>query len=198
MTDTSRSNRSMNTIHTASSDATDRTKNDGTPFPFLEFRIVNDHANFKKRAVRNAHVTAMVQLSARDAQNAKGSLNKRASSRNTFTEYVSVASKDTSTKEEQKPSSPFDVEGNDSSNSLRSSRILQMGRNRRAGLKLSASILATALLVQETDNDDDLSSGLEGRVSVMLVTPCILTSLYIIHSIFIWCYLLSRCTILSP
>ena len=39
MTDTSRSNRSMNTIHTASSDATDRTKNDGTPFPFLESRL---------------------------------------------------------------------------------------------------------------------------------------------------------------
>jgi len=34
------------------------------PFPFLEFRLVNDHANSKNRAIVNARANAMVQLSA--------------------------------------------------------------------------------------------------------------------------------------
>ena len=38
------------------------------PYPFLEFRIVNGHANYKKREIRNAHVSAMVQLTPADAE----------------------------------------------------------------------------------------------------------------------------------
>lgn len=40
---------------------------EAVPYPFLEFRIVNDHANHKSRAVRNASCAALVSLSGKHA-----------------------------------------------------------------------------------------------------------------------------------
>lgn len=40
---------------------------EAVPYPFLEFRIINDHANHKSRAVRNASCAALVSLSGKHA-----------------------------------------------------------------------------------------------------------------------------------
>jgi hypothetical protein len=42
-------------------------KGEVVPYPFLEFRVINDHANYKSRAVRNASCAALVSLSGKHA-----------------------------------------------------------------------------------------------------------------------------------
>merc|ERR1712194_654364 len=69
------------------------------PFPFLEFRMVNDHANYKNRAVLHARVNAMVQLSTEDADNARGSQKgdpqgSRRQSGVNFREHITFAPKE--------------------------------------------------------------------------------------------------------
>jgi hypothetical protein len=58
------------------------------PYPFLEFRIVNEHANYKNREIRNAHVAAIVQLTPADAEN---SLDRDTSVTDLHREYVTPA-----------------------------------------------------------------------------------------------------------
>jgi len=165
VTDASRSNRS---ISTADSDGARGPPSrlgaiHDMPYPFLEFRIVNDHANYKNRAVRNAHVNAMVQLSALDAENARaGLLDRRRSSKATFREYVSVVPKDSPVKDAKKPRPPSIEESDSLDSSFRTKRIQLARSNRRQSL--GASIIATALIVQESDHDKGKGSGLEGRV----------------------------------
>ncbi len=134
-------------------------------YPFLEFRIVNDHANYKNRSIRNARVTAMVQLSSRDADLVRG-LDNRRSSRATFREYVTVSS---SAKEDSRLSSSSTSNNNNSDHSLdRPPPRLNNSnaRNRRKNIGgLTQSIIATALVVQETDQDEGSAAGTpEGRV----------------------------------
>jgi hypothetical protein len=45
---------------------------EAVPYPFLEFRIVNDHANYASRAVRNASCAALVSLSGKHAEMISG------------------------------------------------------------------------------------------------------------------------------
>ena len=56
------------------------------PYPFLEFRIVNDHANYKSRAVRNASCAALVSLSGKHAEMISGEAQQ--SSEQTYKEFV--------------------------------------------------------------------------------------------------------------
>lgn len=64
-------------------------------FPFLEFRLVNDHAN-QQRAVLNARANAMVQLSAEDADKRRDrrGLSQRQESNPVFRDYIMVAPTD--------------------------------------------------------------------------------------------------------
>lgn len=134
------------------------------PFPFLEFRIVNDHANYKNRAIRNAAVTAMVQLDAKDAESIARGLSKRSNSAaGTFREYVTMAStthsnsKESLTKNGQRPTSPT---SNNENNPTR--RAPSNHRQKRGGL--TESIIAKAIIVQESDSGEGKGNGPEGRV----------------------------------
>lgn len=157
----SRLSRGLNAIH-------EGPKSEGTAFPFLEFRIVNDHANHKHRSVRNARVTAMVQLSTNDAENARDALDQTGSSKRVLREYVTVASSskpcnDSFTEDSKRPTSPTNNDSN--GNTLigqNPPRINAREARRQHGL--SASIIATAMMVQESDTVCEKGSGPEGRV----------------------------------
>lgn len=143
-------------------------KGEVPPYPVLEFRIVNDSANHKNRAIRNARVTAMVQLSSEDADAADMAASrstKQMSSSETFREYITVASvKDSFTAESKRPTFP---PKNDSNDCTPIDRRVQprIARNMNRGKHgLTESIVATALVVQETDADSERGSGPEGRV----------------------------------
>ncbi|KAL3799833.1 hypothetical protein ACHAWO_009954 [Cyclotella atomus] len=58
------------------------------PYPFLEFRIVNEHANYKRREIRNAHVSAMVQLTPADSESM---MDRNSSVSTLLREYVTPA-----------------------------------------------------------------------------------------------------------
>ncbi|KAL7555146.1 hypothetical protein ACHAWF_018750 [Thalassiosira exigua] len=133
-------------------DATHELRN--APYPFLEFRIVNDHANYKNRAVRNAEVSAMVQLSVQDSENV-GYM--RLPSQGTFREYVaSTTSHKDSTHSNLSPTEEGSV-----------SKTSEKGRGKELFAKrgsMGPSLRATAMEVQETDMDGEKDKGAEGRI----------------------------------
>jgi len=127
------------------------------PFPFIEFRLVNDHANSKNRAVRNAQVNAMVQISAKDAGKLSRGISRRKSDSGTLREDVFVASKDDMSSFENN-------ENEDNSFTCQGPAGLKKERSQRRNAvheSLKSSMVAKALVVQETDS---AGHGIEGRV----------------------------------
>ena len=92
------------------------------PYPYLEFRIVNDHANHKSRAVRNATCAAMVSLSGRHAEIISNELR---SSSDLYKEVVTRSSSVDDEKGKGRGSSSTDTNNNVS---------LKIGGKKRTGL----------------------------------------------------------------
>ncbi len=119
------------------------------PFPYIEFRIVNDHANYQNRAIWNAQVSAMVQLSANDVEKRGHKYNT--SSNEIFREYVTTS---THSRDSSKGSNGDPL--NDSSHKKKSKET--------ATSNLTSSIADTAMVVQESDTGTGSCIGLKKNV----------------------------------
>jgi len=118
---------------------------EAVPYPFLEFRIMNDHANHKSRAVRNASCAALVSLSGKHAELISGEAQQ---SSELYKEFVTK-------------SFSIDVLEDASPNTTRKAR--PSARTTRMN-GLSDSIKQTAIIVQENDNGKGQQATPEGRV----------------------------------
>jgi len=119
------------------------------PYPYIEFRIVNDHANYKNRAIWNAQVSAMVQLSAKDVEKREHRYNT--SSGEIFREYVTTSTHSRDT---------YKGSNGDLSNASSHKKNLKQS----AMSNLTASISDTAMVVQESDTGTGKGAHPEGRI----------------------------------
>ncbi|KAL7482716.1 hypothetical protein ACHAW6_008382 [Cyclotella cf. meneghiniana] len=125
------------------------------PHPFLEFRIVNEHANYRMREIRNAHVSAMVQLTPDDAERM---MNHASSAGQLLREYVTPAPNRNSS-----PTKVFSTKTSSASQSVASGLDDNSG-HRPDSARLNNIKFLTAVTVQEEDSGIGKQAGPEGRV----------------------------------
>ncbi|KAL3788196.1 hypothetical protein HJC23_004663 [Cyclotella cryptica] len=125
------------------------------PYPFLEFRIVNEHANYRMREIRNAHVSAMIQLTPGDAERM---MDRASSAGQLLREYVTPAPNLRSS-----PTKDFSTKTSSASGSFDSGLDDKSG-HKLARARLNTIKFFTAVTVQEKDSGMGKQAGPEGRV----------------------------------